>query len=217
MGYDRNALIALFEKKLLEFGYTAPDNNESLGYIYFGNDEFKLLSSLDDKALVVATRYDWIFDDYDFDNETKEIINDIIDFRVDDEEMFIRFIATVNFDEINEDNVITKVADSAKSISAIYCALYDDAKHLEWKRNYDFTPVTYSEFDCPVCGAHISYTPGTCPGCGKGYDAKSGEIECDVCGCVLDEIECPKCHAYLRQWDLDRSPAKNMNDKLNHE
>lgn len=203
MAYDRNALIAVFEKKLSGFGYQTPDNIDSLGHIHIGNEEFRLLPSLDDKALVVAARYDWVFDGYEFDDVSEDIIGHIIEFNVDDEEKIIRFIASIPLEDLDEENVASKVGGSARSISAAYSELCEDAEYQAWRRKYEFTPVTHSEFDCSVCGAHISYTPGTCPGCGEVYDAGDGEIECRKCGSVLDEIICPKCHAPLRQWDIN--------------
>lgn len=204
MEYNRNALISVFREMLLGYGYETPDNGDSLGYLHIDNEDFKLLPSLDNKVLVIAATYDWTFCDYDFDDMPDGIIGDNIKFDTDEAEQVIRFIATVNFDDINEDNLVSKVGGTANAISAAYDSLCEDVEYMEWKQDYDFTPVTYSEFECPVCGNHIAYTPGTCPNCGEDYDADSEDIECGFCGSVLDEIVCPTCKAHLRQWDIEQ-------------
>lgn len=203
MEYNRDALIALFEKTLLGFGYQTPDDSESLGTLHIKNEDFKLLPSLDDKSLIVAATYAWTFDSYDFEDMPADDPDNNIEFEVDDEEQIIRFIASVSFDDFNEDNVISQVGGSANAISTAYCSCCKNAEYEKWRNNYAFMPVTFSEFDCPVCGNHISYTPGTCPNCGKEYDANSEDIECEECGSILDEIICPKCGGRIREWDIE--------------
>lgn len=131
MEYNRDAVLALFERRLRDAGFRMPDGPDSLGSVFRRNTDFRLLASFDDKSLVIAASFDWLFDDYDFDDIPDGAVGDNVRFEYDEDEQIIRFVVAVNFADIDEDSVVMAVIGGVDAICQVYDCLYIDAYEME--------------------------------------------------------------------------------------